>query len=124
MAMNWPPLAVVVAVGFLFLTLRRSAGGLASAKTIAELLPQEPRVIDVRTLREYEAGHLSGALNIPLAELGRNIGRHVPDKTRPIMLHCASGARSAAAKRALEQMGYVNVHNLGSYRRAKSLLAV
>ena len=122
--MNWTTLAVVVAIIFIFMTLRRSAGGLASAQTIANLLPQGPKIIDVRTLQEYETGHLAGVINIPLAELERKIDRQAPDKTRPILLHCASGARSAAGKKALAQMGYVNVHNLGSYGRAKSLLAL
>ena len=122
--MNWTTLIVIAAIALIYLTLRRGRGGLAAPQTVADLLPQGPKIIDVRTHPEYEAGHLAGAINIPLAELGRKIERHAPDKTRPILLHCASGARSAAGKTALEQLGYVNVHNLGSFSRAKSLLAV
>ena len=122
--MNWTTFVVLAAIALIYLTLRRGRGGLASAQTVADLLPQGAKIIDVRTHAEYEAGHLAGTTNIPLAELGRKIERQAPDKTRPILLHCASGARSAAAKTALEQLGYVNVHNLGSFSRAKSLLAV
>lgn len=117
--MNWTIIAILIVAG-LFLFLRR--GGWVSPKTLAALLPQDPMVIDVRTAEEYQAGHLARAINIPLADLGRKIGRLVPDKEKPILLHCASGMRSAAGRKALEQLGYGNVHNLGSFHRARTLL--
>ena len=117
--MNWTIIAILVAAS-LFLFLRR--GGVVAPKVVAALLPQNPKIIDVRTVEEYQAGHLAQAINIPLADLGRKIGRHVPDKENPILLHCASGMRSAAGRKALEQLGYGNVHNLGSFHRARALL--
>lgn len=120
--MNWMIIAIF-AVAAIFLALRRRGGALAAPETITGLLPQKPVVIDVRTAAEYEAGHLPGVVHIPLAELARETGRHVPDKSRPVLLHCASGARSAAGKQLLERMGYKSVHNLGSLGRARSLLA-
>lgn len=111
--------AVILAVLFL---RRMHAGGTATPAAVAALLKQDARIIDVRTPEEYRNGHLPGAHNLPLAELGRHIGRIAPDKHQPLLLHCASGARSAAGKQALERLGYANVHNLGSYPRARALL--
>jgi phage shock protein E len=119
--MNWTLVAAILVIALIFL-LRRGGGQVVSPKELAALLQQNPKVIDVRTAGEYQDGHWANAVNIPLAELGRQIGRHAPDKELPILLHCASGSRSAAGKKALEQFGYTNVHNLGSFRRAQAFL--
>jgi phage shock protein E len=120
--MNWTLVAAFLVVALIFLRLRGGSGKVVSPQALAALLPQNPRIIDVRTAAEFQSGHLANAVNIPLAELGRNIGRQAPGKALPILLHCASGARSAAGKKALEQLGYTNVHNLGSFSRARTLL--
>lgn len=76
--------------------------------------------IDVRTPEEFKEGHLSGALNIPVDQIDRQIGRINPDKNSPIHLYCRSGRRADTALQKLKQMGYTNVTNHGSY---KDLLA-
>jgi phage shock protein E len=119
--MDWT-LVLVIAIAAIFFLFAGRGRSLVSPKAMAALLQQDPQIIDVRTPEEYRAGHLARTVNIPLAELSRKIGRHAPDKDRPILLHCASGARSAAGKKALEQLGYANAHNLGSFGRARSLL--
>ena len=119
--MTW--ILIIPAVALVLLVLPRIRGAaLASPAAVAATLRHNPLVIDVRTPAEYRNGHLSKALNIPLAELPRRIGGVAPDKSRPILLHCASGARSAAGRKSLAQLGYANVHNLGSYARAAALL--
>jgi phage shock protein E len=120
--MNWTLFAVILVIAFTFLFLRRGCGQTASAETVAALLKQKAKVIDVRTADEYQDGHLAGAINVPLAALGRDIGRMAPDKGQPILLHCASGMRSATGQKTLERLGYTNVHNLGSFSRARTLL--
>lgn len=120
--MNWPLVSVILIVALVILFLRRGGGPTVSAETVAALLKQNAKVIDVRTTGEYQDGHLAGAINVPLATLGRDMGRVAPDKGCPILLYCASGARSAAGQKALEQIGYTNVHNLGSFPRARILL--
>jgi phage shock protein E len=86
-------------------------------------LNQGAKVIDVRTEAEYQEGHVSGALNIPLDRLREEIPRQAPDKHQPLLLHCLSGGRSALGKRMLKHLGYTNVFNLGSYRRAQRIVA-
>lgn len=119
--MNWT-FIVAIAVVVVILLLRRGGGGLATPAEVAALLPQRPLLIDVRTAEEYRNGHLAEALHLPLASLGETIGRHAADPAQPILLYCASGARSAAGKQALERLGYAHVHNLGSVARAQRLL--
>jgi NADPH-dependent 2,4-dienoyl-CoA reductase/sulfur reductase-like enzyme/rhodanese-related sulfurtransferase len=71
-------------------------------------------VLDVRNLREYEEGHIAGALNIPLDELRFRLDE-VPKKTR-LHLHCRSGFRSHLATRILKGKGFEDLVNVtGGY---------
>ncbi len=68
-------------------------------------------VLDVRNPDEYEAGHVSGAVLIPLGELG---GRQddIPDGD-PLYVICAMGGRSLQATKAMVASGYPAVSVAG-----------
>ncbi len=71
-------------------------------------------IVDVREKREYEAGHLINAINIPLSELRQRVDEIPMDV--PVYLHCRSSQRSYNAVKALMNLGYSNVKNIsGSY---------
>ncbi|SDZ12961.1 FAD-dependent oxidoreductase [Tessaracoccus flavus] len=59
-------------------------------------------VVDVRTPREFEAGAIPGAINIPVDELRERLGE-LPDG--PLLLHCGVGIRSHVAYSALKESG-------------------
>jgi rhodanese-related sulfurtransferase len=67
------------------------------------------QLIDVREDFEYEMSNLGGLL-IPLS--GIIIEADKIDKTKPVVVMCRSGKRSAAAIMQLEQHGYTNLYNL------------
>ncbi len=69
-------------------------------------------LIDVREQVEWDAGHIPGALFIPLGQLGQEIAAAVPDKDTEIILQCRSGARSGRGTDLLQQLGYTNVVNM------------
>ena len=75
--------------------------------------PIEPLYVDVRSPGEYAGGHVDGALNIPLDQLQRRIGELGGDRSREIVLYCASGGRSAMACGLLHQLGFERVRNGG-----------
>jgi phage shock protein E len=68
-------------------------------------------IIDVRTPEEFRDGAYPGARNIPVGNLGARLAE-IP-RDRPLVLYCASGARSGSAARALKQAGYLDVINAG-----------
>ncbi len=68
-------------------------------------------LVDVRTQEEYRAGHLPGALNIPLEELRQRCGELWPD--RETVVYCRQGLRGYLAARILMQKGFSRVFNLG-----------
>jgi rhodanese-related sulfurtransferase len=63
-------------------------------------------LLDVRTKEEYNAGHLSQAVLIPLQELERRIGELEPLKERNIIAYCRSGNRSGKAAEMLGKKGF------------------
>lgn len=71
-------------------------------------------IIDVRERGEYAAGHIRGAVNLPLSELRDRLGELPQD--RPLYVHCRSGQRSYYACRLLAAHGFRDVYNIaGSY---------
>lgn len=66
-------------------------------------------IIDVREPYEYDAGHVEGAINIPLSKLPHNISEL--DKSAEIIVYCASGARSSVAEKLLIGYGFEHVIN-------------
>ena len=118
--LDWLTILIAAGVVLLFLVLKRV--GLVGVEAARSWLRTGAKVIDVRSVGEYQAGHLEGTLNIPLHELREQIARQVPDQDQVLLLHCMSGARSAFAKRILKKLGYQHAHNLGSYGRAQRIL--
>ncbi len=77
----------------------------------ADELRQQPGavVLDVREPDEYEQGAIPGALHIARGTLESSIEGRVPDKSTPLVVHCASGVRSAFAAKTLGELGYSDV---------------
>ncbi len=79
-------------------------------------LPRDGSVtlLDTRTVREYERGHIEGYLNIPVDDLRDRIREIAPGK--PVYLICQSGLRSYIAYRILMQHGFDCYNFAGGYR--------
>jgi len=104
-----------------FVLIQRA--GLASKETAQVAVSEGAMIIDVRSGQEFRSQHLPGAINIPLDGIREQITSTVQDKGKPVLLHCLSGARSARARSILRQLGYTRVYNLGSFTRARQILA-
>ena len=79
-------------------------------------------VIDVRTLDEWNTGHLESAINIEWQNI-TSIESNIP-KNEKIYLYCRSGNRSGKATKILLDAGYTNVINAGSITEASALLHI
>jgi phage shock protein E len=118
--MKWTTLLLIAAIIAIVFMLKRA--GQISAKDALAYLKNGALVIDVRSPGEFSSGHLPGVINIPLDEIETGVPQQVKDKSRVLLLHCASGMRSGLAKGKLKGLGYTNTFNLGSYGRAESIL--
>jgi len=77
-------------------------------------------VLDVREPEEYEQGAIPGALHIARGTLESSIESRVPDKSVPILIHCASGVRSVFAAKTLAELGYEDVVSMaGGFNKWK-----
>jgi molybdopterin/thiamine biosynthesis adenylyltransferase/rhodanese-related sulfurtransferase len=80
-----------------------------------------PLLVDVRESHEWEAGHLPGAIHVPRGHLESQIENAAPDRSRPIVVYCASGIRSVFASQTLAEMGYTDVVSMtGGFQGWKS----
>jgi hydroxyacylglutathione hydrolase len=78
------------------------------------LPPRDLRLLDVRTPREWDEGHLPGARYLFLGDLPEKFRDLNPD--RPVAVYCASGYRSSLAASLLQASGFRKVRNVpGSY---------
>ena len=77
---------------------------------------RKPVLLDVRAREEYEPGHLQDAVHVPRGVLELKVEARIPDKSRPVVVYCAGGVRSALAAQTLIEMGYRDVASmLGGY---------
>ncbi len=73
---------------------------------------EPPLFVDVREPDEWEEGHIPGAVYVSRGRLEQQIEGLVPDKTRPLVVYCSAGSRSAFAAKSLGELGYEDVCNL------------
>lgn len=104
-------LAVLVLGGGLLLWTS-STHAKASVVEARQVVAQGAMLLDVRTPEEFAAGHVLGAVNIPVDELERRLGELGPTDS-PLVLYCHSGRRSARATRLLNGRGYNDVIDIG-----------
>jgi sulfur-carrier protein adenylyltransferase/sulfurtransferase len=77
-----------------------------------QLRQQGAVLVDIRETDEVEQGIIPGAVHIPRGYLESRIENVAPDRSQPIVVYCAGGARSALAAKAIEELGYSNVTSL------------
>ena len=103
-------LAIAIIAGIIII-FRLLGGREVAPSIVKQKLESGAIIVDVRTPEEFRDGAYPGARNIPLSDLGRRLGEIPKDK--PVVLYCASGARSSSAARVMKQAGYSDVINAG-----------
>ncbi|MCB0875006.1 MAG: molybdopterin-synthase adenylyltransferase MoeB [Solirubrobacterales bacterium] len=79
----------------------------------AEIDSGDVALVDVREQHEFEERHIEGAIHVPRSYLESRIEQFVPDRSKRVILYCASGIRSAlAAKTMGEDLGYADVSSM------------
>ncbi|MFW0098956.1 MAG: rhodanese-like domain-containing protein [Coxiella endosymbiont of Haemaphysalis japonica] len=66
-------------------------------------------LIDVREEKEWDKGHLPGAIHLGRGVIERDLEAVIPDNQRKLVLYCSGGFRSALAADSIRKMGYYNV---------------
>ena len=116
---NFMKLAFKTLTLILFIALLSGSCGKGSKDTSSLVTPKELAqkqddivLIDVRTPREFDQGHLENSVNINIA--GKSFREEVGklDRSEPIYVYCKVGGRSAKAASILREMGFEEVYDL------------
>ena len=114
-------LIVIVAL-FLVIKLFGFLGRLGIKQISSRDLDQKKgmMLLDVRSNKEYEQGHIPGAVHVPLSDIGNKVKKLKKDKE--LVVYCRNGSQSIWAIKRLMGMGYKNLYNLrGGYNAWKRL---
>jgi rhodanese-related sulfurtransferase len=112
--MHWVVLAIAAAT-FIVVDTIRTLGNksiISPLEATMKINRDDAVVIDVREQGEYAQGHIPNARHIPLGELDRRTPELEKLKPAPIILCCATGARSRGAAAKLKKAGFDTVFNL------------
>lgn len=122
---NWYLILLALASGAMLLwpvLAGGGASGLSTADAVQLINRQKAVVVDVCGPEEYAEGHVSGAKNVPLAQLQERLPTVVKNKSVPIIMVCSRGARARRAAIMAKQVGYDNAQalagGLGAWREA------
>jgi rhodanese-related sulfurtransferase len=112
--------ASTILVGIIVLFLVIKLFGFLSRLGIKQISPRDLDqkkgmvLLDVRPDKEYELGHIPGAVHVPLSDIGSKIKKLKKDKE--LVVYCRNGNQSIWAIKRLMGMGYKNLYNLrGGY---------
>jgi rhodanese-related sulfurtransferase len=112
---NWMLIAVALSSGFFLLlpVVQDAAGaGLSPTEAVQCMNREKGVVVDVCGDDEFAAGHISGALHVPLDQLEQRLTSVAKNKSTPLIMVCASGMRSKRAQAVAQKLGYEKVHSL------------
>ncbi|WP_296751523.1 rhodanese-like domain-containing protein [Thiobacillus sp.] len=113
---NWMLLALALASGGMLVWsfIGGKLSGVEQADTLkaTRLYNDDALVLDVREDKEYAAGHIPKARHIPLGQLAGRLQELDKFKSKPILVACRSGQRSARACGMLKKAGFETVYNL------------
>jgi rhodanese-related sulfurtransferase len=122
---NWYLILLALASGAMLLwpvLAGGGASGLSTADAVQLINRQKAVVVDVCGPEEYAEGHVTGAKNVPLAQLQERLPTVVKNKSVPIIMVCSRGARARRAAIMAKQIGYDNAQvlagGLGAWREA------
>ena len=103
---------VVTMAAIIFYHQRTGSKSVGPQGAVALINRRDAVVVDVRDKKEFEAGHIVDAVNIPLAKLKAGLNQIKKYKERPLVVVCKLGQQSPQAVKTLEEEGYNEVYRL------------
>ena len=94
-----------------FNTVVASGGDPVVATQAWPMIESGALLVDVRSVEEFEAGHLEGAIHIPWDQMEDLVAAIGDDKQRQVVFYCRTGNRAGKSIKQLETMGYTNIFN-------------
>ena len=108
-------LSIVVVAGIAIkLYVSRTGGANISQVQLQEWMEQKSDlcILDVCSVREYNSGHVPGAINIGHKEISSHLDELMPYKDKTVVVYCERAIRARMAQNALITAGFTNVYHL------------
>jgi rhodanese-related sulfurtransferase len=119
---NWMLISIAIASGGMLvwpmISGALNADALSASGAVQLINREKAVVVDVCEAAEFAAGHVSGAKNVPLSEFEARLPVVVKNKTLPLILVCATGARASRAVAIAKKLGYQHTQSLGGGLKA------
>ena len=96
-------------------------GSSSKNENLGKIIADNPFLVDVRSNTEFQEGHVIGSVNIPLDQISQNLSKF--NSKNQIVVFCRSGMRSSQAKSILNQNGFTNVTNGGTWKSINDLVS-
>ena len=108
-------IGLFVALVFAFVVNEGKRGGDSiNTNTLVNLVNRDNALIlDVRDSKDFSAGHIVDALNIPFSNFDKRVGELDKFKDRPIIVVCKMGQHASGVGGKLKTLGFEKVHRLG-----------
>ncbi|MEA3224599.1 MAG: rhodanese-like domain-containing protein [Planctomycetota bacterium] len=114
--MGWAVLVIlaVVVVAGAAVKLYVKLGANISQAQLREWIERKSDVciLDVRTAREYNSGHIPGAINIGRKEISTRLDELKPYADKDVVVYCEMGVRARMAQTTLTKAGFLHVYHL------------
>ncbi|MDA0790651.1 MAG: rhodanese-like domain-containing protein [Proteobacteria bacterium] len=91
---------------------KQGGAAISTSNLVTMVNRDDAKVIDVRDSKDFKAGHIAGATNIPFSAIDARMGELEPYKDKPIVLVCKMGQHSGSVGRKLKAGGFTNVRRL------------
>lgn len=106
--------AAIMVIGLAAVTSGHLVAKEVSQSQLQQLMKNDKHVVvlDVRTIEEFEAGHIPNALNIPHKELEARLAELSAVKNTQVVIYCRSGRRAEVAKQVLVKNGFNQLDHL------------
>lgn len=92
----------------------------SKTKILKQKIQEGALLVDVRSIAEFNSGHVSGSVNIPLDTIANNLHKFKDKKS--VLVFCASGMRSAMAKNILQKNNVLHVTNAGTWSKVSKII--
>ena len=113
----------ILSLFFAMLSVLTGCGGTSMKSTYQQITQEDAKkmmdtkeviILDVREQNEFDAGHIPGAVLLPVGTITKDTAAAViPELDSVVLVYCRSGNRSKTASKALAGLGYTNIYEFG-----------
>lgn len=100
---------VVTLLAIIVYHARAAAASVGPQQAVTMINREGAIVVDIRDRKEFDQGHIAGAVNIPLAKLKQRMAELNKHRDKPKLVVCKLGQQSGAAVKSMEEAGHEKV---------------